>query len=71
MKLNKEYFDSPFYFYLTESRNEITLYFNVSNTLTESRKDDEKISFNKKDRKKVESEVMKIKLDKKIKSKKD
>lgn len=71
MKLNKEYFDSPFYFYLTESKDEITLYFNVSNTLTESRKDDEKISFNKKDRKKVESEVMKIKLDKKIKSKKD
>ena len=71
MKLNKEYFDSPFYFYLTESEDEITLYFNMSNTLTESRKDDEKISFNKKDRKKVESEIMKIKLDKKIKSKKD
>lgn len=71
MKLNKEYFDSPFYFYLTESEGEITLYFNMSNTLTESRKDDEKISFNKKDRKKVESEIMKIKLDKKIKSKKD
>ena len=71
MKLNKEYFDSPFYFYLTESESEITLYFNMSNTLTESRKDDEKISFNKKDRKKVESEIMKIKLDKKIKSKKD
>ena len=71
MEFRKEYFFKPYYFYLTESRNEITLYFNVSNTLTESRKDDEKISFNKKDRKKVESEVMKIKLDKKIKSKKD
>lgn len=71
MKLNTEYFDGPFYFFLTESKNEFNLYFNMSETLSEARKNDEKISFEKKDRKKIESEIMKLKLDKKIKSKKD
>jgi hypothetical protein len=48
MLFKKEYFSSPYYFFLKEGRNSIDLYFSVQGTLTEARKKDEKISFNKK-----------------------
>ena len=60
MLFKKEYFRPPYYFFLKEGRNGIDLYFSVQNTLTEARKKDEKISFNKKDKKTVEKELTKI-----------
>jgi len=67
MLFKKEYFRPPYYFFLKEGRNGIDLYFSVQNTLTEARKKDEKISFNKKDKKTVEKELTKIFQEKKLK----
>ena len=71
MLYRKEYYKHPYYFFLKEGKETITLYFSVQNTLSEARKKDEKISFNKKDKKYVEKELTKIFQDKKSKSTED
>jgi hypothetical protein len=68
MLYRKEYYKHPYYFFLKEGKETITLYFSVQNTLSEARKKDEKISFNKKDKKYVEKELTKIFQEKKAKS---
>jgi hypothetical protein len=68
MILNKEYFLNPYYFYLSEVKDNINLYFSVSESLTESRKKDELVSFNKKNKKEIEKTIDKITKEKKIKS---
>jgi hypothetical protein len=54
---NKEYFGNNYYFYLKESKEKITLYYSVAETLTESRKTDKKMDFDKKDDKKIKKIV--------------
>lgn len=71
MDFSKEYFNSPYYFYIKEGKNDIYVYFNVSNTLTEARKKDEVVKFDKKHKKEVEKELSKIQKDKKLKTTKD
>ena len=71
MEFRKEYFFKPYYFYLTESDTDISLYFSYSDTLTESRKKDEMLKFNKKNKSEVEKEVKKILKNKKEKSTKE
>jgi len=71
MEFRKEYFFKPYYFYLTESNEEISLYFSYSDTLTESRKKDEMLKFNKKNKSEVEKEIKKIVKNKKEKSTKE
>jgi hypothetical protein len=71
MLYRKEYYKHPYYFFLKEGKETITLYFSVQNTLSEARKKDEKISFNKKDKKYIEKELTKIFQDKKSKSTED
>jgi hypothetical protein len=71
MDFSKEYFNSPYYFYIKEGKNDIYVYFNVSNTLTEARKKDEVVKFDKKYKKEVEGELSKIQKDKKLKTTKD
>jgi hypothetical protein len=66
---NKEYFLKPYYFFLAEKSNKVSLYYNVAETLTESRKKDEKIDFDKKDIDKVKRGISSILRDKKIKTK--
>jgi len=68
MLYRKEYYKHPYYFFLKEGKETITLYFSVENTLSEARKKDEKITFNKKDKKYVEKELTKIFQDKKNKT---
>ena len=68
MLYRKEYYKHPYYFFLKEGREKITLYYSVENTLSEARKKDKKIDFNKKDKKYVEKELTKIFQDKKLKS---
>ena len=68
MLYRKEYYKHPYYFFLKEGKEDITLYFSVESTLTEARNKDEKISFNKKDKKTVEKELTKIFQDKKLKN---
>ena len=45
---NTEYFGNNCYFYIKDRGDKISLYYNVAETLTESRKSDEKIEFDKK-----------------------
>ena len=77
INFNTEYFGNNCYFYMKDRGDKISLYYNVAETLTESRKSDEKIEFDKKDEKKVKglvssamktkSKVTKKVLDKKLK----
>jgi hypothetical protein len=77
INFNTEYFGNNCYFYMKDRGNKISLYYNVADTLTESRKSDDKIEFDKKDEKKVKgivssalktkSKVFKKVLDKKLK----
>jgi hypothetical protein len=67
MLFRKEYYKSPYYFFLKESKNDLTLYYSVSETLTEARKKDESIKFDKKSKPQIEKELTKIFQDKKLK----
>lgn len=58
INFNTEYFGNNCYFYIKDRGDKISLYYNVADTLTESRKSDEKIEFNKKDEKKVKGVVL-------------
>ena len=71
MEFNKEYFSSPYYFYIKEGKDTISVYFSVSNTLTEARKKDEVVKFNKKDKKEVGKTISKIQREKKLKNNSD
>lgn len=71
MEFNKEYFLSPYYFYIKEGKETISVYFSVSNTLTEARKKDEVVKFNKKNKKEVEKTISKIQKEKKLKTNSD
>lgn len=66
---NKEYFFKPYYFFLTEKENKVSLYYSIAETLTESRKKDEKIDFEKKNIGKVKKGITNILKSKKIKTK--
>ena len=71
INFNTEYFGNNCYFYIKDRGDKISLYYNVAETLTESRKSDEKIEFDKKDEKKVKGLVSsamktKSKLSKKV-----
>lgn len=43
IKLNEEYFQRPYYFYLKDKGDKIAVYYSVSNTIVESRKNDDVI----------------------------
>ena len=62
-----ETFSNNLYFFLKERENDVALYFSVSNTLNEARKNDEIMLFEKKNLEKVKKEIGKIQKDKKIK----
>ena len=57
INFNTEYFDNNCYFYIKDRGDKISLYYNVAETLTESRKSDDKMEFDKKDEKKVKGIV--------------
>lgn len=69
ISFNKEYFNNNCYFFLKDKGDKISLYYSVAETLSESRKTDNKKDFKKKDEKKVKSIVQKF-LNKKEKVKK-
>jgi hypothetical protein len=71
MEFRKEYFSSPYYFFLKEGKDDITLYFSVSNTLTEARKKDEILKFKKTQKNSLKKELSKIKKEKNIKNTSD
>ena len=47
IKLNEEYFEKPYYFFLKDKGDKIAVYYSVSETLSESRKEDEFIEVEK------------------------
>jgi len=57
INFNTEYFGNNCYFYIKDRGDKISLYYNVAETLTESRKSDDKMDFDKKDTKKVKTIV--------------
>jgi len=57
INFNTEYFGNNCYFYIKDRGDKISLYYNVADTLSESRKSDDKIEFSKKDEKKVKGVV--------------
>jgi len=63
-----ETFSNNYYFFLKEREDDIALYFSVSNTITEARKKDEIMLFEKKNLEKVKKEIKKIQKDKKVKN---
>jgi hypothetical protein len=69
IELGKEYFFNPYYFFLTEKSDRISLYYSVGQTLTESKKKDDKIDFDKKDIGSVKKTITKVLRDKKAKTK--
>ena len=57
---NTEYFGNNCYFYLRDRGDKISLYYSVSETLTESRKNDERQDFDKSNSKKVKLIIQKV-----------
>ena len=61
IKLNEEYFNSPYYFFCKDKGNKIAIYFSVSNKISESIKNDEVIVVDKeifKDIQKIISNIL-------------
>lgn len=71
VNFNEEYFSNNCYFFLKEGKDKISLYYSVGNTITESRKKDEKKDFDKKNEKKLKKYVSKVLSTKEKKSKEE
>jgi len=71
INFNKEYFNNNCYFFLKDKGDKISLYYSVADTLTESRKKDDKKDFKKKDSKNVKNIMNKFLTSKKKVSKKE
>jgi hypothetical protein len=67
INVDKEFYSSPYYFLLRDKGDKYSLYFSVEGTLTEARKKDEVLHFEKKKGKKVKDKINKIIKDKKLK----
>lgn len=60
LNLNEEYFMEPYYFYMKDKGNKIAVYYSVSNTLAESRKQDDVIEVDKEVFKEIQELISKI-----------
>ena len=65
IQVDKEFYSSPYYFLMRDKGNKYSLYFSIENTLTEARKKDEVIHFDKKHGDKVKKHLSKIAKEKK------
>ena len=68
ISLDTEFYSSPYYFLIRDKGDKYSLYFSVEETLTEARKKDEVIHFDKKKGKNVKNYLEKTVKDKKKKS---
>lgn len=71
INFNTEYFSNGHYFFLKDRGDKISLYYSTADTLTESRKNDERMDFDKKNSKNVKSMINSILKSKKKLSKGD
>ena len=60
IEFGKEYFNKPYYFYLKDRGDKISVYYSVSDTITESRKKDEELEFDKEDAEKIKKIISKL-----------
>jgi hypothetical protein len=64
---DNEFYSSPYYFLLRDKGDKYSLYFSVEGTLTEARKKDEVIHFEKSKGEKVKKHLKKVAKEKKVK----
>jgi hypothetical protein len=69
LEFNKEYYSNNCYFLIKEGKNKIMVFYSVADTLTESRKNDTRVDFDKKDEKEVKEQISKFLKNKKKLSK--
>lgn len=55
ININKEYFNTPYYFLIRENIDNYSIYFSINNTLSEAKQDKDVVHFNKKNIKKVKN----------------
>lgn len=67
IKIDNEFYSSPYYFLLRDKGNKYSLYFSVEQNLSEARKKDEVIHFDKKEGDKVKKYIKKVTKEKKVK----
>lgn len=60
IEFNREYFESPYYFYLKDGGNKFSLYYSVSATITESRKDDDVMVFDADQKEEIKDLLLKF-----------
>lgn len=60
IELNKEYFEKPYYFFLKDKGSKVGIYYSVSETLSESRKEDEFIEVDKSVFEEIQDVISKI-----------
>lgn len=65
--VDKEFYSSPYYFLLRDKGDKYSLYFSIEQSLTEARKKDEVIHFEKKKGDKVKKHLKKVAKEKKVK----
>lgn len=70
IQVDKEFYSSPYYFFLRDKGSKYSLYFSTESTLNEARKKDEVIHFEKKYGNKVKKHLSKIVKEKKVKDSK-
>lgn len=66
--VDKEFYSAPYYFLLRDKGDKYSLYYSVENSLTEARRKDEVISFDKKKGEKVKKHLSKVAKEKKVKN---
>jgi len=71
IELNREYYSSPYYFFLKQKGENIDVYFSVETTLNEARIKDEKVTVPLKKEKELKNTISKIAKNKKKRFKKD
>jgi len=59
IEFEKEYFNKPYYFFLKDRGNKISLHYSVSENLNEAKKEDNKMDFPKKEEKNVKNFISK------------
>jgi len=65
IEFEKEYFNKPYYFFLKDRGNKISLHYSVSENLNEAKKEDNKMDFPKKEEKNVKNFISKTLKDSK------
>ena len=60
LNLNEEYFMEPYYFFLKDKGNKVAVYYSVSNTIAESRKQDDVIEVDKEVFEEIQELISKI-----------